>query len=376
MARPTLLLSANEAWNLAHFRQGLIKALAQDFQLAAAAPDGEGVRRLKELGCSFHALPLDSHGTNPLRDVRLLKRYVALMRALKPAAYLGFTVKPNIYGALAAQRMGVASINNISGLGTAFIAESWVSPIVRGLYRLALRRAHRVFFQNSDDLALFQKLKLVRAPQSELLPGSGVDLQRYAPQPTREADGAARFLFIGRMLGDKGVREFLEAARLARAGRNNLAFTLVGPDGAPNPTAVPREELSALLSAAGAQYLGTMEDVREAIARADCVVLPSYREGTPRVLLEAAAMRRPLIATDVPGCRDVVEDGVNGLLVPVRDSKGLAEAFLRFAALSPQQRDAMGQASRSLVEARFDERIVIDRYRAAIGAALARAGGT
>jgi glycosyltransferase involved in cell wall biosynthesis len=228
-----------------------------------------------------------------------------------------------------------------------------------------------VFFQNDEDRQLFVRNKLVREGKARLLPGSGIDLERFAPAPPRDADAAPTFLLIARLLRDKGVIEYVEAARLVRREVPEARFQLLGFLDVENRTAVSRAEVQGWQAEGLVEYLGASDDVRPAIAAADCVVLPSYREGLPRTLLEGAALARPLIATDVPGCRQVVDEGMNGFLCEVRNPRSLADAMLRMIRLSSAERAAMGAAGRAKMERDYDEKLVIGRYLDAIAEALA-----
>lgn len=365
--RPRVVLCANTAWNLANFRGGVIAALvAAGFEVIAAAPPDPSVPRLEALGCRFIAVAMDGKGTSPLRDVALLVRLWLLLVRERPIAFLSYTIKPNVYGSLAAYSLGIGIVNNISGLGASFITVSWVTRIVKLLYRGALRHANCVFFQNADDRALFVTEGLVRSAQTKLLPGSGVDLARFRPLQPRQPDGKIRFLLIARMLWDKGVGEYIEAAELIRKMMPDVCFQLLGPLDVQNPAAISRREVQRWVNDGTIEYLGASEDVRPSIAAADCIVLPSYREGLSRVLLEAAAMAKPLIATDVPGCRDVLDDSVNGFLCKPRDGQDLARVMKDFALLSPARRQEMGRASRQKAESEFDEAFVIDEYLQAV----------
>jgi len=247
--------------------------------------------------------------------------------------------------------------------------------MVRGLYRLALGRSAKVFFQNNDDCQMFITGGLVRAEVADLLPGSGVDLSRFSVVPLGTACGAERtfrFLLIARMLWDKGVGEFAEAAKLIRDRWPQAECCLLGFMDVKNPGAISRAQMDSLV-ATGVIYLGVSDDVRLQLAAADCVVLPSYyREGTPRTLLEAAAMGRPIITTDAVGCREVVDDGVNGFLCKPRDAVDLAATMELMLSLTYSQRAEMGLRGRAKMEAEFDEQIVIDNYLAAIEKILAR----
>jgi glycosyltransferase involved in cell wall biosynthesis len=323
-------------------------------------------------------MPMDNRGTHPLRDALLLTRLIRVLRAERPAAMLGYTVKPNIYGSLACHWLRIPTINNISGLGAVFISRGWVTQVVQFLYRQALARSARVFFQNGDYEALFLSRGLAPKGRTGLLPGSGVDLVRFAPvdwcapiagkgdlQPGpshQQSPRPFRFLLIARMLWDKGVGEYVDAARALRKAYPEVEFCLLGFLDVKNPAAIPRDRMNAWVEEGVINYLGATDDPRPFIADADCVVLPSYREGTPRSLLEAAAMARPIITTDVEGCREVVDDGVNGFLCQVRSDADLANKMARMLSLSAEERDQMGRAGRAKMERQFDEQIVINRY--------------
>ena len=409
MSKPLIVLTANTAWNLAHFRAPLLQAFAKrGFLLVALAPVDASVLRLQAMGCKVEPLPVPVHGRNPWADFILFWNYLRLLRRYRPVALLSFTVKPNIYAGLAARLLGITQLGNISGLGTAFIQGGWLGRLVQGLYRLGLGGARTVFFQNPDDRDFFLARRLVREGQAALLPGSGVDLKYFKPDLASDADlltkgvqadtstakgqrhdgpqaGEASeakpqrpfvFLFIGRTLGDKGLLELVQAMRLlgeqhtgpAAADADALSATptprllILGPDGGTNPTAIAPSLLAQWRQDPQLELLGPTDDVRPYIRRADCVVLPSYREGTPRSLLEAAAMGKPLIATDVPGCRQVVQDGQNGYLCQAKDPHDLARAMRQLMQLPVEKRLAMGQASRKLAEDVFDENRVVQHY--------------
>lgn len=362
-----MVLAANSSWNIVNFRSGLIAALkAAGYEPVVIAPrDADAELRMAELGVERIVIEIERSGLNPFADLGLVLTYRRLLNRLRPVAYLGFTIKPNIYGCIAARAVGVPAIANISGLGTVFIKPGPLLALVSRLYRFALKHVAVAFFQNPDDLALFVGRRLVRADQARLLPGSGVDLDRFAIAPL--PDGPVTFLLIARLLGDKGVREFVEAARLVRADMPDSRFQLLGPLDEANRTAITRGELDRWVADGSVEYLGGTDDVRPFVAGSSVVVLPSYREGLPRALLEAAAMGRPLIATDVPGCREVIDPGVNGLLCEVRNARSLATAMKDLAQLPAQERVRMGEESRRMVERRYSEKVVIGAYLDALG---------
>lgn len=372
MNNPKILLSINTAWNIANFRSGLIRGLHHSgYDVICAAPPDNHVHRIEALDCQFIPLPIDNKGTSPAKDAALTLRYLDIFRQHRPSIFMGYTIKPNVYGTIAASILGIPAINNVSGLGTAFIREDWITRIVHVLYRTAFNNSSTVFFQNGDDRELFVKRRLVKSHKAEILPGSGIDLAYFRPDTAiSPATGGPVFLLIARMLRDKGVVEFVEAARIVKKAYPKVRMQLLGFLDVENRTAISREEMDRWVKEGVIEYLGTTDDVRPFIAAADCVVLPSYREGTPRTLLEAAAMGKPLIATDVPGCREVVIDGLNGHLCEVCNASDLAEKIEIFLALSNDDRHAMGKASRRLAEERYDEKFVIEAYLRAIRRAL------
>lgn len=370
--KPKVMIALNTAWNLLNFRAGLIKSfVSAGYDVVAVAPPDEYSPELASLGCRFVPLPMDNKGTNPGRDIVLLLRFIRLLHNERPDVYLSYTVKPNVYGSIAAHILGVPVINNIAGLGSVFISDSWLTRLVRGLYRLALSKSAKVFFQNDDDRQMFISRGLVAETVTDRLPGSGIDLVRFSPAPLPRRL-PIRFLLVGRMLWDKGVGEFVEAARLLKGNGINADFCLLGFVDVQNPSAISKSVIDAWLKEGVVRYFGVSKDVRKEIAQADCIVLPSYREGAPRTLLEAAAMARPIVATDAVGCRDVVADGVNGYLCRIKDASDLASKMALIASLSPQARESMGLQGREKVEREFDEKIVIAKYLAALTAILPR----
>jgi glycosyltransferase involved in cell wall biosynthesis len=362
-----IVLSANSDWNIANFRPGLIRALKlAGYEPVVIAPHEPAAdSRMRELDVERITVRIDRSGLNPWADLKLLATYKKLLGRLRPTAYLGYTIKPNIYGSLAAGSLGIPAIPNVSGLGTAFMRAGPLQRVVTTLYRLGFRRAPVVLFQNDEDRQLFLSRRIVRPDQARLVPGSGVDLDRFVPAPPPA--GPPIFLLIARLLRDKGVIEFVEAGRSLRTQMPEARFQLLGPIDSGNRTAVTQHELDAWVGEGIVEHLGTVDDVRPFIANATAVVLPSYREGMPRSLLEAAAMARPLIAADAPGCRDMVEDGVNGYLCAVRDPVSLASAMHRLAELPQEQRLAMGQAARRKIEEHFGEELVIRAYLDVLG---------
>ena len=359
-----IIVSSNSAWNLANFRKPVIEALiAAGIEVVAVAPADGQEGRLEAMGATFRAIKMRATGMSPFEDARLLLDYITLLRAERPCLFLGFTAKPNIYGSLAARITGVPVAATISGLGSAFLKGGALGWLLLRLYRSALANAQAIFFQNETDRALFVARRIARPDQARLVAGSGVDLDQFALTAVEPHDDL-RFLLVARLLLDKGIAEFVAAARIVRQRYPEARFQLLGGPGGDNPSAVPHADLARWAAEDIVELLGVQDDVRPAIAAADCVVLPSYREGLSRSLLEAAAMGRPLIASDVPGCREVIDDGVTGFLCAVRSAGSLATAMERIAAMSPGERAAMGANGRRKVAAEYDQKLVAAAYLA------------
>ncbi|MFT2009113.1 glycosyltransferase family 4 protein [Pontibacter sp. 13R65] len=356
----------NTAWNVFNFRMSLIRTLlVQGHEVIAIAPPDAYAPKLEAAGCSFERMPM-SQGTNPFSDLHLTWRLYKAYKRLQPDVVLHYTIKPNIYGTMAAQLAGVPAINNVSGLGTVFISKGAVSAVAVALYKLAFRYPKKVFFQNTDDQQLFLEQGLVQKQITAVLPGSGINLEAFAPAHTFKRNQPFVFLMIGRLMYEKGIKEYVEAAQLVKLQFPAVRCQLLGALDERNRSGISPEQLQAWLQAGHIEYLGFTDNVAAKIAQADCVVLPSYREGTPRTLLEAAAMAKPLIATNVPGCREVVHHGENGLLCQVKSATALADSMLQLLQLSNGQLQQMGQASRKLAETKFNDHFVIDQYLAAI----------
>ncbi|BDI04345.1 glycosyltransferase family 4 protein [Sphaerotilus microaerophilus] len=359
---------SNTSWYLVNFRRNLMLALMADgHEVIAVSPEDEYTTHLISSGIRHEAVPLSGSGTQWLTELRSVLCLRRVFQNNRVDVVLSNTPKGNLYSAIACMSLGIRFIPNVSGLGRAFIQTSFVTRIARLLYRLTFRYAHRVFFQNLDDQDIFLRSGLVLPGRYERLPGSGVDVDRFCAAPWVERDtDAPVFLLVARMLWDKGVGEFIDAARLVRGKYPMSTFHLLGAADSDNPASIGRDQIDAWQAEGIVRYLGKTDDVRPHIAHADAVVLPSYREGVPRTLLEAAAMARPVITTDAPGCKDTVIDGQTGLRCKARDAPGLASAMLRFAAMDKASRVGMGERGRARVVREFDEQIVIDRYREAL----------
>ena len=363
-----VLLVANRAWNFRNFRWGLIKNFKMngDQVLAVAAADGvEG--ELLENDVQFIPIAMDSKTKNPFKDLLLILRLVKLYKKVKPDIILHFTIKPNIYGSLAAGFLKIPCIDNITGLGNVFLNDGLVNNIVVLLYKIAVARAAKVFFQNSEDMRLFLKQGIAIKEKSDLLPGSGIDIEKFSPREEPAERSHTTFLLAARMIWEKGIKEYVEAAELIKKDYPDVVFQIAGELGVHNPSAIPESEVLNWEENGIINYMGYQRDIRELLCGADCIVLPSYyREGVPRTLLEAASMGKPIVTTDNIGCREVVRDGENGYLCAIRNSTDLADKITQFIKLSENDRIAMGKKSREVAVRFFDEKIVIKKYVDAI----------
>jgi len=362
MKQGRFVLVAGLAESIIAFRGQLIRDLVgmgQDvIVVAPGLADGPVAEALQALGARPRHVVMRRSGMNPLRDAMYLLDLWRLMRRERPGRFMGYTIKPVVYGTLAAWLAGVPHrVALITGLGYAFTADrsGLLVRLVRFLYRIALAKAHLVIFQNIDDLALLERLRILKAGQPTMVvDGSGIDVSIFQARSLPE--GPVTFLMIARLLGDKGVREYVEAAHRVKEQFPAARFQLAGwiDD---NPDAVQRAELEQWISAGVIEFLGRLDDVRSALEGCSVYVLPSYREGTPRTVLEAMATGRAIITTDVPGCRQTTSDGENGLLVPARSADALASAMTRFLA-EPGLAAAMGRKSRGIAEQKYDVRKV------------------
>ncbi|BDD16672.1 glycosyl transferase [Marivirga tractuosa] len=347
----------------------LIQALIKDgHEVVAIAPHDEYTVKLIEAGCEFEDVTMDSRGASPIRDTGLTFELHNIYKRVKPDIILHYTIKPNIYGTLAAAWLGIPVINNVSGLGTIFLNEDWISKIALSLYRFSFKFPKKVFFQNHEDYQLFMDKKLIQRNICEVIPGSGIDLNEFTPHPPQEkAEGEPfEFLMISRLIIDKGIREYVAAAAILQERGMNAKFNLLGKLDELHSRGISAKELNFWIEEGYINYLGSTDDVRPFINNADCVVLPSYREGTPRTLLEAAACAKPIVASNVPGCNNIVDHRLNGILCKVKDEDDLALKMKEMYYMAPELRHKMGEKGREIVERRFDHNLVIERYLKAI----------
>ena len=357
-----IVFSGNNAWGMWNFRSILIKHFVdKGFRVTVTAPyDEMYFKKFEEIGCDTYDIPIDAKGINPVTDLRLILNYRKLLKKLNPNLSVTYTIKPNIYASIATESLGIKYLPVTTGLGYTFLANGIVPQIARMLYKYAFRKAEQVWFLNKDDIATFKAAGLIADEKIVQLYGEGVDTEHFAPKPLPAEEQI--FLFVGRMLKDKGVVEYADAARILKKKYPNVRFQLLGAVWPDNPAAIAEEEIRTWEKEGIVEYLGRTSDVRTYIEKAMCVVLPSYREGVPCTLMEAASMARPLVATDVPGCHEVVVDGYNGYLCEVKNAEDLAAKMERVILMSHEERIAMGMNGRQLMIDKFDIKHVIAQY--------------
>ncbi len=357
-----IVLCHNTARYLAlHYRETILALVRRGADVTCVTPPDQSVNMLLELGATHRPWRVSQHGINPLPEYRSFLSLYGILRSLAPDVYFGFSVKPNIYGGMAARTLSIPNrFAMVTGLGSVFVDKGLKVKLLRTLvlfaYRHAFHGATRVFFQNPDDRDIAVHLGLLTPRQAIVIPGTGIDTTEFEPPLHRKTGNTVRFIVVARMLRNKGIEEFVEAARSLGSEYPAAEFQLLGPvDG--GPSAIAEQRLRQWDEEGVIRYLSEVEDVRPQLAKADVFVLPSYREGFSRAILEAMAMGKPVITTDVPGCRDAVSDGVNGFLVPIRDSIALARAMERFL-LDRALIDQMGSQSRKRAESKYDVRAV------------------
>jgi len=352
-----ILILANNDIGLYNFRKELLETLVSlKYKVYISLPNGNKISELINLGCEFIETDVNRRGKNPLKDLKLLKKYKKIMSEIRPDCVLTYTIKPNVYGGMVAASLKIPYIANITGLGTALENPGPLQKITKLLYKKGLKKASCVFFQNAENKAFFEENKIGKF-KKRLIPGSGVNLEKHSVCEYLNED-IIKFLFIGRIMKSKGIDELIEAIKKVKEKYNNATFDFLG--GTENEEylkLMKSEQNNGIL-----KYHGVVNNVHEWIAESHCTILPSYHEGTANVLLESAAAARPVITTNVAGCKEIVEDGVTGFLCEVRNSQDLAEKIEKFINLSYEEKKQMGLLGRKKVEKEYDRNIVINAY--------------
>lgn len=357
-----VLILVNHDVVIYNFRRELVEELInQGFSVYLSCPYGERIELLKEMGCKYLPISISRRSINPLVDLKLFLEYVSLFRKIKPDVVLAYTIKPNIYGGIIARLFNTPCLNNITGLGSTFLKDNILRRFLIFLYRLALGKSQCVFFQNKDNLDLALKIRIVRQEKARLIPGSGVNLEYFQISEYPSDINGLVFNFIGRIMAEKGINEYLEAAKVIK---ESFPFTTFNVIGFIEPTETEYKKLLGDYENQGViRYLGFMADVRPVVQFSHCTIHPSkYGEGMSNVLLESAAMGRPLIASNIPGCKEIIDDGVNGFLFEEGNVEQLISCINKFVQNSHNEKRLMGALGREKVENEFDRRIVVNAY--------------
>jgi glycosyltransferase involved in cell wall biosynthesis len=359
----TIIFSSNSSWSVYNFRLNLLLKLSKaGYRVIIVAPSGEYLDKLKDAGFEISPIEINIYSKGIIDNLYLVYRIYLKYKYLNPDIVLHNSIKNNIYGSLVCAFLHIPVINNISGLGSLFIGKSYLKIVAVIFFRLSQKGAYRVFFQNRFDFDLFLKLRIINSDQGALIPGSGVDLERFKPQKKILSDKIVKFCFVGRLIKDKGIYEYCEAALKIKEKYSNVDFYILGELNLKNPNSVSKMDLENWQNKKIIYYLGKTDYVENELNKFDCVVLPSYREGLSRVLLEASSMAIPIITTNVPGCLDLVENNVNGFIAKVKDVDDLILQIEKIINLSKTERDIMGGNGRKMVENKFDEKTVINFY--------------
>jgi glycosyltransferase involved in cell wall biosynthesis len=361
-----IVVIENSLFSTYTMRDSLMKRLMKEgYEVTVLTHTNSFVVHVEKTG--LRVINIGSGNLNPFKIFKYIFRLYAALKKIKPDLCLIFSIRPAIFGNLLARQLGIPTITNITGVGPLFSSKNLAYRIARSVYRFALKKTRTVFFQNSDDLNLFLKNKFVKKEVAKRIPGSGVDYEKFSPMEVDKDDHFV-FLFIGRLIKDKGIFEFVEAARILRKKYPKLVFNVIGPFWHQNlrSNTISKKELQNWIVEGVIDYEGEKKDIRKYIARADCIVLPSYREGTSNILLEAASMEKPIVTTNTTGCKETVEDGVTGFLCQIKDSRDLAEKMEKMYLLSQEERNQMGKKGREKMIREFDKKIVLNQYLDAI----------
>ena len=377
LARPHhVLIVSNNAWTIVKFRQATIRYLiASGYQVSIVATidKPEYVSQIQSIGAQFYDVKIHRKGKNPLIDIFTFVQFIRLYRLINPDLIIHYTIKPNIYGTLAARIHRIPTISMITGVGYVFSSSSRMTRfMINWMYKVVLRIPDIVWFTNDSDRHEFVSNKLVPIEATDIMPGSGVNVDRFLPIDINDADQPFTFLMIARLQIPKGVREYMQAAQIIKFTKPQVCFQILGYIDSENPGSLTAKDIDSYVQQGVIEYLGADENVVKYIAQSSCVVLPSYREGLSTTLVEAASMAKPLVASDVPGCNDVVIDKKNGFLCKPADTMDLARAMMRMIELPLSKRNDMGRLGRSRVIEMFDEKILIQKQLTTIESILSK----
>lgn len=367
-----IIISSNILWTITQFRIGLITYLKNNNYDIVCLADNDNFSKLSEskiseVNARFIKVSLSRKGLNPFKDLKYFLSLLRILHSEKPDLIINYTIKPIVYGSIAAYILRIPSFAVTTGLGFSFIRDNYLAKFVRSIFKICLQFPLKVFFLNTDDYELFLKFKLVIPDKCIRLPGEGIDTTYYHPVPSIKAE-TFKFLLIARLLWDKGVGEYIEAIKILKDRYDfvNVEYLLLGYIDENNPSGIEKKLIDYWNDNKIINYIGTVEDTRTVIQNVDCIVLPSYREGVPRTLMEAASMEKPIIASNSVGCKDVVEDNLNGFLCAIKDPQDLAEKMIKMYHLSKVERCLMGKRGRVKMIQEFENKIVFEIYSRAL----------
>lgn len=365
----TVALVANTSWSIYNFRAGLIRQLlAEKVKVVIIAPTDKYSAKLTALGCVFESVDLEPYSTNPLKDLKFCWQISKILKKHHIQFLISYTIKPNIYTNFVARWHRIPSIAVVTGLGHLFTLTSWKTVVAKWLYKMALQKVPQVWFLNKEDLHFFVQQHLIRSPQAQYLPSEGIDSEYFKYKKNQsvylnDSNRPFTFLFAGRLMDEKGIRDYVEAARIVKKTYPQVQFEILGFVEENFPYAVTAQELAAWEKEGIIHYLGSTDQIKTHLQQVNCVVLPSYyREGVPRILLEAASMQLPIITTDNVGCKDIVKHGYNGFLIKKREVQDLVFWLQQMLQLPESERMQMGENGRALVQRFFREDLIIDCY--------------
>tara|TARA_B100001057_G_scaffold264273_1_gene264373 strand:- start:221 stop:1345 length:1125 start_codon:yes stop_codon:yes gene_type:complete len=357
-----IVLSANSCWYLYNFRSSTIKKLIKEkYKVVCVAPKDSFYKDLISLGCELIFITFESKSLNPINNIYLIIKFWKIFKKIKPFIIFNFTIKNNIFGSFAASLLNIPVINNVSGLGTSFINNNLLSKIVLLLYKLSQKKVLYLYFQNEDDKEYFVNQKIILIDKAKILPGSGVNTTRFQPKliSNKRADNILRFFYFGRFIYDKGLLELIQAFEKIKKNYPNCELWLAGAIDPKNKTSISQKTIDSWGQITGVTIYNQTNMIENLLSQVDCVVLPSYREGMPKSLLEACSMELPVVATNVPGCRSIIEDGFNGFLFSPKDTESLVEALKKIIDMPIKIRKEMGYNGRKLIKQKFSEEIVV-----------------
>lgn len=358
-----ILISTNDPWNVFNFRLNLIKELCKDYKIIIIVnKKNKYSLKLEEFGFDLIYLNFNNRGKGILENIILFINYFFIFKRIRPEYFLPFTIKPNIFGSIVARFFGIKTINNITGLGNVFIEGGLLKKVIILLYKFALNKTLITFFQNTHDQKLFQEYKIINKKKSIVIPGSGIDLGKYNYNKLKNNSEHFNFIYFGRLITDKGILILLDVINMCKYN-NKIKFTIIGSMDQSDKNFKKISEIIYNNKNHNLNYISFTDDIKNEILKADCVILPSYREGLPRSLIEASALGIPIIASNVPGCNNLIKDQYNGLLFNPLSSNSLHNKLIEFTKLSYIKRVKLTENARDHVEKYFDEKLVINKYK-------------